>query len=170
MKRIYPISRHRGMNTHQCDEFLNAAVMLTYPDPPFFVPPPSYECGGHWQILHLVYCPMSGVSTEFRKPDNRISARPPGPRGEVARPAGSEHHKQSESTGPSFIRGTPRGNMGQGIFGFLTFLYPYLSFVEGLKSYAWFNFETWSKDFNDFWIRPWLIYKQPFCCLSSLLN
>ena len=81
MKRIYPISRHRGMNTHQCDEFLNAAVMLTYPDPPFFVPPPSYECGGHWQMLHLVYCPASGVSTEFEKPDNRMSARPPRPPG-----------------------------------------------------------------------------------------
>ena len=65
-------------------------------------------------MLHLVYCPVSGVSTEFEKPDNRIYPRPPGPRGEVARPAGSEHHKQSESTGPSFIRGRQRGNMETG--------------------------------------------------------
>ena len=49
--------------------------------PSFLCPPPSYECGGHWQMLHLVYCPVSGVSTEFEKPDNRIYPRPPRPPG-----------------------------------------------------------------------------------------
>ena len=46
-------------------------------------------------MLHLVYCPVSGVSTEFEKPDNRCLPRPPGPRGEVPGQLHCRHHKQS---------------------------------------------------------------------------
>ena len=88
-------------------------------------------------MLHLVYCPVSGVSTEFEKPDNRIYPRPPGPRGEVARPAGSEHHKQSRVHWTELYPGQTERQYGdRGIFVFLTFLYPYLPLVVGLNYYT----------------------------------
>ena len=94
-------------------------------------------------MLHLrVYCVRDqcggrpGVSTEFERPDNRFSARPPGPWGEVA-----GQRAQNTTNNPSpldrALSGAHREPIWrQGIFVLLTFPYPYLSLVEGLNFYA----------------------------------
>ena len=127
-------------------EFLNAAVMLTYPDPPFFVPLPhmNVEATDKCCISCIVQCQGWAQSSK-----NPTIESIPAPQAPGVRSPGQRAQNTTNNPSPldRALSGADREAIWrQGIFVFLTFLYPYLPLVEGLNYYTWFNFESWRKD------------------------
>ena len=126
--------------------------MLTYPDPPFFVSPTPHmnvEATDKCCISCIVQC--QGWAQSSKNPTIESIPAPQAP-GVRSPGQGAQNTTNNPSPLDRALSGADREEIWrQGIFVFLTFLYPYLPLVECLNYYTWFNFENEGR-INDSWI------------------